>query len=1122
MGTHGGKHDGGEPQRNKQVPIRDQGQIPWPLIRPPRECASRLYIGGVIPHARVRVYANGVLIGDRQVYVGYDDNFPLSRPLTTADTLTATQEAFGLTSQPSNPPIAVGPQASSLSKPVVDARLYACGRVVDVSNLNPSTHVEVYAAPTAPVPIDAAHLIGTAECTGTSVPVVTQALTQGWHVAARQISCPGTSHEQRSAESDPEIVQADPTPVNPPNLDPPVVGNDVVTLHGLYVGASITITDSSAAGAPVLGGGLATDESNWTALHPKAHASPPDYHAAQALCTSSGPGPGVPATTELDPPVLVSPICPQANTITVRHATLNAVVVLFKEGDPVPVSVAGAAPGEFEIGVAPGYSPAIGDKLYLRQYISAILSGESNHVRVGDCRDVVTQHNDNSRTGAYLHETQLTPYSVGSEFGRLAERNVDGSPFAQILYVREVETPIGIKNVAIVATSTNMVYAFDADDHSPGVTGGLAWNAGPLGPTRPLTRDEICRETHGPVGITSTPVIDTESQTIYVVARHWNSTAPTQPGHPDLSGDHYLHALRLTDGTPRYEPRKIEGSDPRTAETFDATVQRNRPGLLLLNGIVYVGFGTFSCDQGEYRGWVFGYTANGLIPVAIFCTTGGEPHAGGIWQSGNGLVGADEGAIYFETGNDAGGDHVASLGDAFVRLEVTPGWPGLHLAGHFQPSNAAVLKDGDTDLGSGGPALLRRGRLIGGGKQGRYYVMDADTMDLTQDTTSPDPAVVGEGFQAFINQYNHHWPGLPNYNSVADAQADHYRNYARAELLGPNIHAGPCYWPSRGLVYHMPEKDDLKAYQYDELSGQVQTTPALIASGSHQRPPDGMPGGHSSLSANGDKDGIIWTSLTAPSSTVLEGQWQPAHGVLAAFDASTLKQIWSDDLTEWFAKFTPPTVADGKVFRAVFAQYSLAGGREIGGAEGPNPPDDDGSAPTELQPGKIIIYGLLPHRRPPRLPQWRQWIGGGDPAPRLTLQEKRDRHLGSGPLVTPISKEQRLPDGGHRQDFAGWVVNKRRLSDEQATADQLSCHRPPRTTIPLEASIFWSEATGAHIVIEEIRDEYLRQGGPQGQLGYPTSDEMAAAEYPNRISHFEHGTITLEASGSTQIELTGE
>ena len=138
---------------------------------------------------------------------------------------------------------------------------------------------------------------------------------------------------------------------------------------------------------------------------------------------------------------------------------------------------------------------------------------------------------------------------------------------------------------------------------------------------------------------------------------------------------------------------------------------------------------------------MFGYRTADLALVAAFCTTSGAAGAG-IWQSGAGLVGAPDGSIYFATGNDGllpgsppPGDP-GNLGDSIVRLQAIPQWPGLQLAGHFTPQNAAFLRDGygtaeqpgDTDLGSGGPTLLPGNTLIMGGKQGRIYVLDPATM----------------------------------------------------------------------------------------------------------------------------------------------------------------------------------------------------------------------------------------------------------------------------------------------------------------------------------------------------------------------------------------------------------
>jgi hypothetical protein len=577
--------------------------------------------------------------------------------------------------------------------------------------------------------------------------------------------------------------------------------------------------------------------------------------------------------------------------------------------------------------------------------------------------NVTTHHNDIGRTGAYLAETRLRPGNVtAGTFGRLYERHVEGDVYAQVLYVRGVQTSLGPRNVFYVATSTNMVYAFDADDRTANPDTSAIWSRR-LDPYRILTSDEICRETVGSVGITSTPVIDPATGTMYVVTRFSTGT----PGASG-DGDTYLHALDIATGADRQPGRvrvaaSVAGTGPLAGTTirFNPRCQRNRPALLLLNGVVYLAFGTFSCDSWcgpnePYHGWVIGYRTSDLAQAGVFCATTAAA-AGGIWQSGAGLVGSPDGSIYFATGNDGllpgsplpGG--AGNLGDSVVRLTASAS--ALQLAGHFTPRNAAFLRDGygtpeqpgDTDLGSGGPTLLPGGAVVMGGKQGRFYVLDATTMALRQDQQPPDwqlsgvnPDHVGEGFQAFYNQHLGTDPRTPR---ALD-------NYASGEHWGCNIHGNPVFWPGTGCVYHMAEKDHLKAFRYDAGSRTIRydvdpdpTFRTVRAFGESTEAPNlGMPGGACSISANGTTDGIVWVCYPQA-----DGQWQKVPGFLVAYNATpggpdgrTLAELWRDPGAVLFAKFCPPTVADGKVFRPSFA---------------PNGPDN-----AYIGPASIVVYGL--------------------------------------------------------------------------------------------------------------------------------------------------------------------
>jgi hypothetical protein len=282
--------------------------------------------------------------------------------------------------------------------------------------------------------------------------------------------------------------------------------------------------------------------------------------------------------------------------------------------------------------------------------------------------NVLTYHNDNARSGVNLQETMLTPARLASflfgGFGKLFSHPVNGEVFAQPLYMSNVNIPgKGRYNVVFVVTDHDDVYAFNADTIAGDNVNPL-WHRSLLGPLNtPLTvfpKDGGA----GIEGITSTPVIDAASGTLYVVAA-------TKELGADIDGRpfvyfHRLHALDVGTGAEKFGgPVHIQATFSGTGEggsngvvRFDSFLHRQRPGLLLLNGVVYIGFGAYDEDMGHpYHGWLLGYDAQTLQQVAVFNTT---PDAtspamqmlagGGIWMSGAGPA-ADSSNIYFTTGN---------------------------------------------------------------------------------------------------------------------------------------------------------------------------------------------------------------------------------------------------------------------------------------------------------------------------------------------------------------------------------------------------------------------------------------------------------------------------------------
>ncbi len=353
-------------------------------------------------------------------------------------------------------------------------------------------------------------------------------------------------------------------------------------------------------------------------------------------------------------------------------------------------------------------------------------------------QSVTTYHYDNNRTGWNSNEANLSPANVGSSyFGLLRTVSLDDQVDSQPLYMPAVNITsgqfLGTHDVVYVATENNTVYAIDAE--SGAVL--LKPNFG-----APVHQPLGCNNNGPNVGITSTPVIDPASNTLYVMVYTQQSTGPA----------YVLHALDLGSLMDKVAPRLVTASQELSDDStfdFNATYQRQRPALLLANSNVYAAFGSF-CDYAPSlsRGWLLGWQAGTLAPLAanhVFNSQATSPHnyfLSSIWMSGAGPSSDDLGNILVVTGNsDPSGttyDGVTSLQESVIKVS-----PDLStVLDLFTPWNWATLDQTDADLGSGGVLVLpdQAGSYshlaVAAGKSGTMFLMNEDNLGGYSSTTN--------------------------------------------------------------------------------------------------------------------------------------------------------------------------------------------------------------------------------------------------------------------------------------------------------------------------------------------------------------------------------------------------
>jgi hypothetical protein len=488
---------------------------------------------------------------------------------------------------------------------------------------------------------------------------------------------------------------------------------------------------------------------------------------------------------------------------------------------------------------------------------------------------VLTYHNDNARTGQHQAETTLTPSKVNAgTFGKIFAQPVDGYVYAQPLFVPGLAIGGKAHDVVFVVTESNSVYAFDANAAGP-----VLWHTN-VGLSLSCSELDDCGDLVPGAGITSTPVIDPATATMYLVALS-----------KDTAGAHYrLHAIELTSGADKLGgPVEISPTVRGTGANsqngmvaFDAKTHYQRAALLLAGGVVYVGIGGNAESDSNNHGWMVGYKASDLTVTMTFCTSPNDVWSS-IWQSGGGPSADPAGYVYVETANgtfdvDTGG---SDYGDSALKLDATG-----RVVDYFTPHDQAALSSADIDFGSANPVVLpdQTGtaphELLASGKPGILYLIDRDKMGHFQ--SANDSQIVQSV------------PAFPNTSGITSG-----------------MFMSPAYW--NGNVYVSGIDASVQAFTLG--AGRLSKSPTSQTARTFS-----FPGAAVSVSSSGGVGAIVW---------VLDG----SGGVLYAFDATNLASELYDtsqasagrDTPGPPVKFAVPTVANGHVYVGTQTELDVYG-----------------------------------------------------------------------------------------------------------------------------------------------------------------------------------------------------
>ena len=426
--------------------------------------------------------------------------------------------------------------------------------------------------------------------------------------------------------------------------------------------------------------------------------------------------------------------------------------------------------------------------------------------------------------------------------------------------VSQLKTVQGIKEYVIVAGSSDKIYAVDGD------TGKLAWERDfPADASPVVPANTLC-----PYALNATPVVQPgRRQTVYAI-----------------SSDGKLHALNAVNGEDRFPPLP-----------FVPALSKNW-SLNLVGGILYTAISQ-RCDK--VMSGVYSVDLNQPEhPIHSF--QAGRP---GIWGRAGVAVSASSGTVFAETGDGTFDPPAGQFSDSFLALSPID----LKLTDYYTPSNREWLSRKDLDMGSISPvlfALQGREYLVGGGKEGRLFLLDTKSLGgdthhqpllRTELLTNEDVAYAAHGF----------------WGAFAAGEDSTHAQWLFAPAWGPPHPSAPRFPISYGSAPH----GSVMAFRVEMQNGVPALVPAWMSRDMNVPEPPIYAGGLVIALSSGEY--VAQVDADGNSLGTKERVHGSQNAVLYVLDAETGKELYSSKETmSSFTHFGGLAISQGRIYVATY------------------------------------------------------------------------------------------------------------------------------------------------------------------------------------------------------------